>query len=60
MRRAVRMSLRFWGDARANSKAVDRPMPDEAPAIRTVLPLRELGIVAMLKAGIVSLVNNSG
>jgi hypothetical protein len=31
MRRAVRMSLRFFGAVRANSFAVLAPMPDEAP-----------------------------
>ena len=42
MRLAVRISLRDWGDVRANSKAVLRPMPEEAPVIRMVLPLRRL------------------
>ena len=40
MRRAVRMSLRFSGLVRANSSAVDFPIPDEAPVTSTVLPLR--------------------
>jgi hypothetical protein len=43
-RRAVRMSLRLWGEVRANSKAVLRPMPDEAPVIRIVLPWRFLAV----------------
>jgi hypothetical protein len=43
-RRAVRISLRFWGEVRANSKAVLRPMPEDAPVIRMVLPDRFLDI----------------
>ena len=41
-RRAVRMSLRSEGEVRANSKAVLRPMPDDAPVMRIVLPARRL------------------
>lgn len=40
----MRTSLRLLGDVRANSKAVLRPMPDEAPVMRTVLPKRVFAI----------------
>jgi hypothetical protein len=36
----VRISLRSRGEVRANSKAVLRPIPDDAPVINIVLPLR--------------------
>jgi hypothetical protein len=61
-RRAVRMSLRSSGWVRANSRAVERPMPDEAPVIKTVLPLRRCAMLddilarcawAMLGRGVV-------
>lgn len=40
-RRAARMRRRLpLGQVRANSRAVDRPMPEEAPVMRTVLPAR--------------------
>jgi hypothetical protein len=39
-RRAVRMSLRSSGCVRANSMAIDLPIPDDAPVTRIVLPLR--------------------
>lgn len=43
MRRAVRISRRlFLGAVRANSKAVLRPMPEEAPVMTMVLPSRRL------------------
>lgn len=42
MRRAVRMSFSDEGDVRANSNAVLRPMPDDAPVINMVLPKRFL------------------
>ena len=45
--RAVRMSLRFLGDVRANSIAVLLPMPEEAPVITIVLPSRRLAIAAV-------------
>src|SRR5271156_5020806 len=44
MRRAVKMSLRFAGDARANSCAQLRPMPELAPVMRMVLPSRRFAI----------------
>lgn len=41
MRRAVRIRRRpFWGAVRANSRAVERPMPEEAPVTTMVLPVR--------------------
>lgn len=40
MRRAVKISLRSSGCVFANSNAVDFPMPELAPVIRIVLPLR--------------------
>jgi len=39
-RRAVRMSFRFLGDCRANSNAVLRPIPADAPVMTIVLPSR--------------------
>ena len=36
-RRAIRTSLRLRGEALANSKAADRPMPDDAPVMTMVL-----------------------
>jgi hypothetical protein len=42
--RAVRMSFRSWGDVRANSKAVLRPIPEDAPVMRIVFPLRFFAI----------------
>lgn len=40
MRRAVRISLRDLGEVRANSRAVERPMPEDEPVIRIVFPER--------------------
>ena len=34
------MSFRSFGKVRANSRAVARPMPDEAPVMRMVFPAR--------------------
>ena len=42
VRRAARRSLRLCGEVRANSRAVERPMPEEAPVMRMVLPERRL------------------
>lgn len=44
IRRAVRMSRRSFGAVRANSMAVLRPMPEEAPVMRIVLPSMRLEI----------------
>lgn len=38
IRRAVRIRRKFFGDALANSTAVLRPMPEDAPVMTTVLP----------------------
>ena len=38
------MSLMDEGHVRANSKAVLRPMPDDAPVMRMVLPERFLAV----------------
>jgi len=44
--------LRFFGDVRANSIAVLRPIPDDAPVTMIVLPSRRLPIaVAMVRVG---------
>ena len=40
----MRTSFKLSGLVRANSNAVERPMPDEAPVMRTVLPERRLDI----------------
>lgn len=37
-RRAVSINLRFFGAVRANSFAILRPIPEEAPVIRMVFP----------------------
>jgi hypothetical protein len=59
-RRAVKMSL-ISGCVRANSTAVDLPIPDDAPVITIVLPLRRCAMLddilvacsrAMLDAGV--------
>lgn len=44
MRRAVRISLRLSGELRANSRAVERPIPEEAPVMRMVLPERRFAV----------------
>lgn len=44
------MSLRFLGLVRANSIAVLRPIPDELPVMRTVLPDRRFSIAAAAEA----------
>lgn len=43
-RRAANMSLIF-GEVRENSIAVERPIPEDAPVIKTVFPLRRAAIV---------------
>ena len=48
IRRAVKMSLRFLGDVRANSIAVLFPMPLDAPVITMVLPSRRLPIAVAI------------
>lgn len=49
MRLAVRISFSEEGELRANSRAHERPMPEDAPVIRMVLAWRfwavEVGIV---------------
>jgi hypothetical protein len=44
MRLAVTISFRFLGAVRANSFAVLRPIPEEAPVITIVLPSKRLAI----------------
>jgi hypothetical protein len=51
-RRAARMSFKLLGDVRANSKAVLRPMPEEAPVMRMVLPERRLDIDEDMVVGV--------
>ena len=51
IRRAVRMSLRFLGDVRANSMAVLFPMPLEAPVTTIVLPSSRLPIAVAIVRG---------
>jgi len=46
MRRAVRIKRRSLGAVRANSMAVLRPIPDEAPVIKIVLPSIRFEIAA--------------
>lgn len=43
--------MRFSGLVRANSSAVDFPIPDEAPVMSTVLPLRRLDIADTMLRG---------
>lgn len=49
-RRAVRISFRESGEARAYSSAVDLPIPLEAPVIRIVLPCRRFEREDILRA----------
>lgn len=54
MRRAVRTSFRSSGLVRANSKAQERPIPDDAPVIRIVLPARRAAIEEDILADVVT------
>jgi hypothetical protein len=62
-RRAVRISFKSSGCVRANSMAVDFPMPEDAPVTTIVLPLRRCAMLddilaacswAMLASGVVT------
>jgi hypothetical protein len=66
-RLAVKMSFRSSGCVRANSTAVERPMPEDAPVITIVLPLRRWAMLEDIlvaerrwASGVVSLVGLRG
>ena len=48
IRRAVKIKRRSFGDVRANSNAVLRPIPEEAPVMRIVLPCRRDAMVEVM------------